>query len=123
MLPKSHPHNMTKTIEFNETLWSAIAEPNRRRLLDLLLDRGESSASKLALGVPFTRQAVAKHMEVLKKAGLIRSKQHGKEIRFAIQSERLHAAAHELSRAAYTWNERLLHIKQIAETLHQATKK
>ncbi len=109
---------MSKTLEFNEALWSAITEPNRRRLIDLLLQEGESSASALSREVSFTRQAVAKHMGVLKKAGLVKAKQHGKEVRFAVDPKSFRAAAEELSRAAHAWNMRLMHIKHIAEALH-----
>ncbi len=45
-----------------EGLWAAIGEPSRRRLLDVLLVRGESTPSALAGELPFTRQAVSKHL-------------------------------------------------------------
>jgi DNA-binding transcriptional ArsR family regulator len=114
---------MSKTSDFNETLWSAVTEPNRRRLLDLLLAEGDLSASALAREVTFTRQAVSKHMSVLKSAGLVKTKQRGKEVQFAIEPKRFRMAAEELSKAAFVWNERLLHIKHIAEALQHSTKK
>src|SRR5205814_2076494 len=48
--------------EPDDQLWSAIAEPSRRRVLDLLVSGGEATASVLAEQVPFTRQAVSKHL-------------------------------------------------------------
>jgi hypothetical protein len=54
-----------------DELWSAIADPSRRRVLDLLVHGGEPTASSLAHEVPFTRQAVTKHLAGLEDAGLI----------------------------------------------------
>ena len=56
--------------EADDDLWAAIADPSRRRVLDLLVQRGEASASRLAGEVPFSRQAVSKHLVVLEQAGL-----------------------------------------------------
>ena len=59
------------TAQAGDELWSAVADPSRRRVLDLVVSHGEVSASWLAGRVPFTRQAVSKHLVVLERAGLI----------------------------------------------------
>lgn len=104
---------------FNETLWFAIAEPSRKKLIDILLNRGEATASNLSGEVSFSRQAVSKHLIVLKRAGLIYSRRIGKEVRFAVDPEGISVAAQEMSRAAMLWDERLQKIKQIAEAINQ----
>lgn len=111
---------MYATTSFNERLWLAIAEPSRRKLIDALLVKGEASASKLASLMPFSRQAVRKHLLVLEKAGLVTEKRAGKEVQFALQYDTLTVATHELSRAADQWNTRLAAIKEIAEELERA---
>jgi DNA-binding transcriptional ArsR family regulator len=63
---------MSSTAPFNEELWFAIAEPSRRKLIEVLLLKGEATASRLADEVPFSRQAVSKHLAVLKRAGLVK---------------------------------------------------
>ncbi len=55
----------------DDELWSAIADPSRRRVLDLLVQGGDATASALAQKVPFSRQAVIKHLVVLEHAGLV----------------------------------------------------
>ena len=79
---------------FNEELWFAIAEPSRRKLIEVLLLKGEATASRLADEVPFSRQAVSKHIAVLKRAGLVKERKTGKEVRFSL------ALLHERS---YPW--------------------
>jgi len=52
------------TTRADDELWSAIADPSRRRVLDLLVTNGDVSASWLAGHVPFSRQAVSKHLVI-----------------------------------------------------------
>jgi DNA-binding transcriptional ArsR family regulator len=54
-----------------DELWAAVADPTRRRLLDVLLARGEASATALTAELPVTRQGIAKHLAVLDRAGLV----------------------------------------------------
>lgn len=110
---------MSVTASFDAKLWFAIAEPSRRKLIEVLLFKGEATASRLADEVPFSRQAVSKHLAVLKKAGLVRERKTGKEVRFSIEPQGLSVAAQELLRAATLWDERLQKIKQIAESLQR----
>lgn len=108
-----------QSVRFNESLWFAIAEPSRRYLIELLLSKGEASASNLAKDVPISRQAVVKHLAVLKEAGLVKSKKLGKEVRFSVVPGGITEASAEMSQAASLWDERLNKIKLIAERLNQ----
>jgi DNA-binding transcriptional ArsR family regulator len=104
----------------DEQLWAAVAEPGRRRLLDVLVAHGEATPTTQAAELPFTRQAVSKHLAVLLDAGLVTQRREGREVRYTIQPDRLHAAARTMTAAANRWNARLNAIKRIAETLHRA---
>ena len=98
-----------------DELWSAVTDPTRRRLLDALLARGEATATTLAGDLPVTRQAVAKHLSVLERAGLVNSRRLGREVRYAVEPERLDAASEWLARVAADWEDRLGAIKRLAE--------
>jgi ArsR family transcriptional regulator, cadmium/lead-responsive transcriptional repressor len=106
------------TIE-EDRLWAAIGEPSRRHLLDLLLEHGEATPTTLASELPFSRQAVAKHLTVLDGVGLVRARRQGREVRYTVQSERLAEAARVMLRVADDWDGRLNAIKTIAERLHR----
>ncbi len=99
----------------DDELWAAIAEPMRRRLLDVLLERGEATATALADVLPVTRQAIAKHLAVLERAGLVAGARRGRELVYVVQPERLDAATSAMGRVAARWDRRLLRIKRIAE--------
>jgi DNA-binding transcriptional ArsR family regulator len=101
-----------------DELWSAIADPTRRRVLDVLLDRGEATATTVAGELPVTRQAVAKHLVVLDRVGLVEGRRRGREVRYAVRPERLVVAARSMAEVAAEWDTRLAAIKRIAEDLH-----
>jgi DNA-binding transcriptional ArsR family regulator len=98
-----------------DELWSAVGDPTRRRVLDALLDRGEATATAVAGELPVTRQAVAKHLAVLDRAGLVEGRKRGREVRYAVRPERLDAAARSMAQVAAAWDTRLEAIKRIAE--------
>jgi DNA-binding transcriptional ArsR family regulator len=98
-----------------DQLWSAVADPTRRRVLDVILDRGEATATIVAGELPVTRQAIAKHLIVLDRAGLVESRRRGRELRYAIRPQRLDAATRSMAQVAADWDARLAAIKRIAE--------
>ena len=110
------------TAQTDDELWSAIADPSRRRVLDLLVSNGEASASWLARRVPFSRQAVSKHLAVLEQAGLISRRKQGREVLYQIQAGRLDQATRAMAQLASQWDRRLGTIKRLAETAHAESK-
>lgn len=110
---------MTVTQSHDEALWAAVGEPSRQRLLDVLLARGEATPSALAEELPFTRQAVSKHLAVLGRAGLVEGRRQGREVRYVVRPERLDAALQAMARLATQWDRRLRAIKEIAEAAHR----
>jgi DNA-binding transcriptional ArsR family regulator len=108
--------------EPDDDLWSAIADPSRRRVLDLLIQYGEASASWLAGQVPFSRQAVSKHLAVLEQAGLISRRKQGKEVLYRVEAGRLDQATTAMADVARQWDRRLEAIKRLAEAVHRQTK-
>jgi DNA-binding transcriptional ArsR family regulator len=103
----------------DDRLWAAIGEPSRRRLLDVLIAHGEATPTTLANHVPFSRQAVAKHLAVLRSVGLVEPRRQGREVHYTVRADRLQEAARAMSRVASEWDGRLTAIKQIAERIHR----
>lgn len=60
-------------------MFRALADPNRRRLLDRLHTRDGQTLGELAQDAGMTRQAVAKHLRVLEAAGLVTTERSGRE--------------------------------------------
>jgi len=103
----------------DDDLWSAIGDPTRRRLLDLLLVDGGGTATTLGRQLPVTRQAVAKHLGVLDRVGLVRATPAGREKRYQVDDAQLARAVDQLAVVGSVWDARLRRIKRIAETIQR----
>ena len=105
--------------EVDDDLWSAIGDPTRRRMLDLLLIDGDGTATTLSQRMPVTRQAVAKHLAVLDRAGLVRPAAAGREKRYRVDDVQLARAVAQLTAVGSAWDARLQRIKRIAEAIQR----
>ncbi|MGI5328619.1 ArsR/SmtB family transcription factor [Actinomadura nitritigenes] len=94
---------------------TALADPTRRQVLDMLAAQGEASATALATRLPVSRQAVVKHLAVLDSAGLVSSSRVGREVRYAVRPEALDATARWMAGLAADWDRRLADVKRLAE--------
>lgn len=108
------------TVTIDDDLWSAIGDPTRRQMLDLLLARSAGTATSLSEELPVTRQAVAKHLTVLDRVGLVHAAQAGREKRYEIDEAQFARAVAQLNAVGNTWDARLRRIKQIAEAIEKA---
>ncbi|MFF4503149.1 ArsR/SmtB family transcription factor [Streptomyces sp. NPDC001401] len=93
----------------------AVADPIRRQILAALARDGGATPTTLAAGLPVTRQAVAKHLSVLHRAGLVRAHRAGREVRYEAQLEPLKQATRWMDALAARWEHRLQSIKELAE--------
>ncbi|QGN48966.1 ArsR/SmtB family transcription factor [Micromonospora sp. WMMD558] len=105
----------------DDDLWSAVGDPTRRRMLDLLLSEGSGTATSLSERLPVTRQAVAKHLAVLDRVGLVRATAAGRERQFRVDQAQLARAVAQLADVGTAWDRRLRRIKRIAETIQRDT--
>ena len=104
----------------DDELWEAMADPTRRKLLDLLVARGHATATTLTTDMPVSRQAISKHLLRLQRVGLIDGQRQGREVRYEVREQRLAEATSALSEVANRWEGRLRTIKQLAEQAHAA---
>ena len=107
------------SVAIDDDLWSAIGDPTRRRMIDLLLAGGAGTATTLSEHLPVTRQAVAKHLGVLDRVGLVHGTPAGRERRYEVDEEQLARAVAQLSNVGATWDARLQRIKRIAEAIQR----
>lgn len=103
----------------DDELWSAVGDPTRRRMLDLLLVEGQGTATSLSELLPVTRQAVAKHLAVLDRAGLVHGTASGRERRYRVDDAQLARAADQLAFVGSAWDGRLRRIARIAERIER----
>jgi DNA-binding transcriptional ArsR family regulator len=108
------------SVAVDDDLWSAVGDPTRRRMLDLLLAEGAGTATTLSERLPVTRQAVSKHLVVLDRVGLVHVTPAGRERRYQVDEAELARAVAQLADVGATWDARLRRIKRIAEAIQRS---
>ena len=68
------------------TLWKALADDSRRRVLLMLID-GEMTPSEIATEFDFTLPALSTHLRILKDAGLVVERREGKRRVYSLNPE------------------------------------
>ena len=99
-----------------EDVFTALADPTRREILDLLATHGHGTATTLAAALPVSRPAVIKHLAVLDRAGLVAAQRHGREVRYVVVPRPLAETAAWMARLAADWDARLDAVKRLAES-------
>lgn len=94
-----------------ESTIRALAEPRRRRILELVARR-ELSAGQIASRFEVSRPAVSQHLTVLKEAGLVTERREGTRRLYRTRPEGLAELKSFIERF---WDERLERLKLAAE--------
>ena len=92
----------------------ALANPVRRRLLELLAD-GPRTAGNLAAQFDLSRPAVAEHLQVLRRAELVRDEPVGRQRHYHLTTEPLMHVSEWLHPFERFWRERLRTLADIIE--------
>ncbi|PRY63394.1 ArsR family transcriptional regulator [Knoellia remsis] len=97
-------------------VFTALADPTRRLVLERLGRLESATATALARDLTVTRQAVLKHLTVLADAGLVESRRDGREVLFTVRPEHLRSTAAWLVARADAWQDRLDALRSAAES-------
>jgi DNA-binding transcriptional ArsR family regulator len=88
-------------------VFSALADPTRRTVLEEVAARGSATATELSGPLGITRQAVAKHLTVLADAGLVDGRRAGRETRYRPTPAPMGEAISWMTEIGARWDERL----------------
>jgi DNA-binding transcriptional ArsR family regulator len=100
-------------LDVHDAVFAALADPTRRRVLQLVAERGPTSATVLEHELPVTRQAIVKHLVVLSRAGLVTGHRTGQEVRYALVPEPLDEVSTWIAEIGVRWDERLARLRQL----------
>ena len=96
-----------------DAVFSALADPTRRHLVEALATHPGATATGLASSLPISRQAVAKHLATLGRAGLVSESRRGREHRFELDPRPLADAAAWLTTVGAEWDTRLADLQKL----------
>jgi DNA-binding transcriptional ArsR family regulator len=94
-------------------VFAALADPTRRHLVEALAAHGGATATGLAAELPISRQAVAKHLATLGRAGLVSQSKRGRESLFELDPRPLADAATWLTSVGAEWDTRLADLQRL----------
>ncbi|GIG68729.1 ArsR/SmtB family transcription factor [Phytomonospora endophytica] len=98
-------------------VFTALTDPTRRTLLDELARTGPATVTELALRLPISRQAIAKHLAQLADAGLIRPGETvGRRLPYRLDPTAVRAAQAWLATLANRWDDRLTALEHALDT-------
>ncbi len=101
-----------------DVVLAALADPTRRTIVTWLAEGRTPTATQLAGELPMSRQAVVKHLAVLRDAGLVDAEPQGRETRYRLRAEGLDAVHAWLDEVGAAWERRLGALKAAAESHH-----
>ena len=93
------------------TTFDVLAEPTRRRILDLLLER-ERPVGELVKRLKLSQPGVSKHLRVLRDAGLVSVRNEAQRRIYGVRPEPLEEIAEWLEPYRKLWAERLDALEQ-----------
>jgi DNA-binding transcriptional ArsR family regulator len=96
-------------------VFSAIAEPRRRQIVELLAQRGALAVGAMVLALGLPQPAVSKHLAVLRDVGVVSVERQGQHRLYALEGKELKHVHEWISKFERYWSHQLNRIKERAE--------
>jgi DNA-binding transcriptional ArsR family regulator len=98
------------------TVFAALGDETRLKLISRLIDAGPQSIATLADGFDMSRQAISKHLRVISSAGLAKSESRGRQTVWQLESDALDEARRYLDLISKDWDDKLRRLKEFVES-------
>ncbi|QHW34612.1 winged helix-turn-helix transcriptional regulator [Paenibacillus rhizovicinus] len=103
-------------------VFQAIADPTRREVLRLLVDK-EMPVTAISGHFTMTRTAVSKHLRILSEAGLVKERKVGRETRYRLETQPLQELRNWLQYYERYWENKLSALQRLVESDEDADEK
>lgn len=108
----------------NDQIWKALADPTRREILDLLREGPQQTTEIVESFQELSRFGVMKHLDVLREAGLVRTRTEGRRRINSLNAAPLRDVIERwIGKYEAYWANTLLRVKEAAETKSKTTAK
>jgi DNA-binding transcriptional ArsR family regulator len=108
-----------RTVTYSrEAAFSALADPTRRAVLDLLR-AGTRPAGEIARAFPVSRPAISKHLRILRRAHLVEERREGRHRLYQLNPEPLKAVDTWLEQYRSFWSANLASLKSFVEAEYE----
>jgi DNA-binding transcriptional ArsR family regulator len=104
-------------------VFAALADPTRAKIVEVLARR-DMTAGEIAARFPVSRPAVSRHLRVLRKARLVRSRGEAQRRVYSINPEAFDDIDRWVARCRQVWNQRLDRLDEyLKEVMAEEAKK
>jgi len=102
--------------------FNAVAEPKRRKILEVL-GPAERSVSELVELLGWPQPMVSKHLGVLKKVGLVRERREGRQRLYRVEMEKLKPIHDWVTPFEQYWTERYERLDEVLQVMQKKEKR
>ena len=103
----------------HDALFRTLADPTRRAIFERLCRDGDQTVAALTARAGISQPAVSKHLGVLKRAGLVRDRHHGRQTHYSAQLDALAPLIDWTSRMAGFWQSRFDRLEDLLKRMDQ----
>jgi DNA-binding transcriptional ArsR family regulator len=112
----SKPHSQAQTLKQRASVFAALGDQTRLKVLARLSNGESQSIARLTVGSRLSRQAMTKHLGVLARAGIVRSTRVGRESLFRLEPQPIVEARSYLEQVSALWDDALARLKLHVES-------
>ena len=102
-------------------IFQAIADPTRRAIITLIALQ-TMTPNAIAENFHITRQAVSKHLRILAECELVKQEQHGREIYYQLQINKMKEIDKWLNQLRKIWEDRFNQLDEVLLTIKNKKK-
>ncbi len=102
--------------------FAALAEPNRRRIIELIAVNGEMASTDISDEFDISAPAISQHLKVLREAELVRMEKRAQKRIYTINAEGVEEMWEWLNQMRAYWNQRFDALDQLLLKEHNKPK-
>lgn len=95
--------------------FSALADPTRRAIVELLAQQGELAASEIAAEFPISAPAISQHLKVLRETGVLAMEKRAQQRIYRINPQTMHEVESWAGRMTQRWQARFDALEQVLQ--------
>lgn len=103
----------------HDILFKTLADPTRRAIFERLCREGDQTVSALTAHAGISQPAVSKHLAILKRAGLVRDRQQGRQTHYSAQLAALSPLVDWANRMTGFWQHRFDDLEDLLKRMDQ----
>jgi DNA-binding transcriptional ArsR family regulator len=107
----------------NQELFSALADPTRRSIIELLANNGQMSATEIFDNFDLTNPAVSQHLRVLREAELVQMEKSAQKHLYSLNAKTMHSLEDWIKQTTQHWDERFEQLDSVLKAEKRKTQR